>query len=427
MKLAINGGKPVRKRPFPKWPPYDKSEEKYLLDAFYSHNWGGFPSPNRYARLFAEKFAKYHGAKYGICAANGTVTLEVALRAAGIKAGDEVIVPALTWTATALAAVYINAIPVFADIDPETYCIDPEDIERKITKRTKAIIPVHLGSNIADMDRIMEIARRNNLIVIEDCAHAHGGFYKNRGVGSIGHFGSFSFQTSKLMTAGEGGIILTSNKEYAERCHSLVNCGRKEKGYDSFEGYMTGFNYRLSELQAAVLLGQMTRLNKETRYREKMANYLTSKLAGMPGILMLKRDKNITRLPVYEYLFRFNEEDWYGVTRDDFVSALNAEGIPCEGDFYIPLYQNPLVWVSYEDYPMIKRIYGKNILNSRRFICPVAEYVAYHESVWLHTSLFMGNKSDVDDIIRAIEKIRENIAELRDSKNIKIKSRWRKR
>ncbi len=427
MKLAINGGKPVRKRPFPKWPPYDRSEERYLLDAFRSHNWGGFPAPNKYARLFAEKFASYHKAKYGICAANGTVTLEVALRAAGVTAGDEVIVPALTWTATALAAVYINAIPVFADIDPETYCIDPEDIEKKITKRTKAIIPVHLGSNIADMDRIMQIARKHRLVVIEDCAHAHGGFYKNKGVGSIGDFGSFSFQTSKLMTAGEGGIILTSDKEYAERCHSLVNCGRKEKGYDSFKGNMTGWNYRISDLQAAVLLGQMTRLEKETDHREKMGNYLSSKLSGFPGILLLKRDKKITKLPMYEYLFRFIEDDWYGVTRDAFVSALSAEGIPCEGDFYIPLYQNPLVWVSADDYPMIKRIYGKNILNSTKFVCPVAEHVAYHESVWLHASLFMGTKSDVDDIVRAIEKLRENIAELRDSKNIKLKSRWRKK
>ncbi|MGB9599337.1 MAG: DegT/DnrJ/EryC1/StrS family aminotransferase [Myxococcota bacterium] len=426
MRLAINGGRPIRKRPFPKWPHYDKSEERYLLDAFHSHNWGGFPSPNKYARLFAEKFASYHGAKYGICAANGTVTLEVALRAAGVTAGDEVIVPALTWTATALAAVYINAIPVFADIDPETYCIDPDDIERKITKRTKAIIPVHLGSNIADMDRIMQIARRYKLIVIEDCAHAHGGFYNNKGVGSIGDFGSFSFQTSKLMTAGEGGIILTSNKEYAERCHSLINCGRKEKGYDSFKGYMTGWNYRISDLQAAVLLGQMTRLEKETIHREKMANYLSERLSGVPGILLLKRDKKITRLPMYEYLFRFIEEDWYGVTRDAFVSALSAEGIPCEGDFYIPLYQNPLVWVSSKDYPMIRRVYGDNIFNSRKFICPVSEYVAYHESVWLHASLFMGSKSDIDDIADAIEKIRENITELRDSKNIKVRSRWRK-
>jgi dTDP-4-amino-4,6-dideoxygalactose transaminase len=427
MRLAINGGKPVRKRPFPKWPPYDKSEERYLLDVLHSHNWGGFPAPNRYASMFAEKFAAYHGAKYGICAANGTVTLEVALRAAGIRAGDEVIVPALTWTATALAPVYINAIPVFADIDPETYCIDPEDVERKITRRTRAIIPVHLGSNIADMARIMEIAKRHKLIVIEDCAHAHGGFYKNMGVGSIGDFGSFSFQTSKLMTSGEGGIILTSRKEYAERCHSLVNCGRKEKGYDSFKGHMTGFNYRLSELQAAVLLGQMTRLEKETLHREKMANYLSKRLAGIPGIVLLKRDSNITRLPVYQYIFRFIEEDWEGVSRDAFVSALNAEGIPCEGDFYIPLYQNPLAYVSAEDYPMIKRVYGDNIYNSKRFVCPVAEYVAYRESVWLHASLFMGGTSDIDDIVRAIEKIRENIDELRGSKNIKIKSRWRKK
>lgn len=426
MKLAINGGSPIRKRPFPKWPPYDKNEERYLLDVLHSHNWGGFPSPNRYATMFAEEFAKYHGAKYGVCAANGTVTLEVALRAAGVTSGDEVIVPALTWTATALAAIYINAVPVFADIDPETYCIDPEDIKRKISKHTKAIIPVHLGSNIADMDRIIDIARRHGLIVIEDCAHAHGGFYRKRGVGSLGDFGSFSFQTSKLMTSGEGGIILTSKREYRDRCLSLVNCGRKEKGYNSFSGYMTGWNYRISDLQAAILLGQMKRLKRETDHRERMANYLSTRLAGITGILLLKRDKKITKLPIYEYIFRFIEEDWDGITRDAFVSALNAEGIPCDGDFYIPLYQNPLAYVSAKDYPMIKPVYGKNIFNSKKFVCPVSEHVAYHESVWLHASLFMGSRDDVDDIVRAIEKIRENIDELRESKNIKIKSRWRR-
>jgi dTDP-4-amino-4,6-dideoxygalactose transaminase len=171
----------------------------------------------------------------------------------------------------------------------------------------------------------------------------------------------------------------------------------------------------------------MTRLKKETEHRERMANYLSSRLAGIPGILLLKRDKKITRLPVYQYIFRFIEEDWYGVTRDAFVAALNAEGIPCEGDFYIPLYQNPLVYVSAKDYPEIKRVYGDNIYGSTKFICPVAEHVAYSESVWLHASLFMGDRSDVDDIVRAIEKIRENVIELRDSKNVKVKSRWRKR
>ena len=202
--LAIQGGSPVRTRPFPQWPEFGEKERASLCRALDNGSWGGFPAPNREAAGFAEKFAAAHNARYGICAANGTVTLEVALRAGGIRAGDEVIVPPYTWIATASAPVYLNAVPVFADIDPETYCLDPDRVEEAITDRTRAIIPVHLGCTFADMDRIMDIARRHDLIVIEDCAHMHGGKWNGQGAGSLGHMGSFSFQSSKLLTAGEG-------------------------------------------------------------------------------------------------------------------------------------------------------------------------------------------------------------------------------
>jgi dTDP-4-amino-4,6-dideoxygalactose transaminase len=426
-KLAINGGTAYRKKPFPTWPPYDNRERQYLLQALKERSWGGYPAPNKRAAAFAGKFAKYHGARFGICCANGSVSLEIALRAAGIAAGDEVIVPPLTWTATGLAAVWINAVPVFADIDSETYCIDPSDIERKITPKTRAIICVHLGSNICDMDAIMKIAGERNLIVVEDCAHAHGGFWKGKGAGSIGHFGSFSFQSSKLMTAGEGGIITTNDPDFAERCHSLVNCGRKEKGYDSYEGHLLGWNYRITEFQAALLEAQLEKLQRFTRLREKNAHHLSKLLSGIPGISLLKRDPRMTVMPCYQYLFRYHEDQWRGLTRDRFVAALAAEGMHhVEGDFYVPLYQNPLFYVTAKDYPAIRERYGEILYMSKDIRCPVSEHVGYHESVWVHYSLLMGTKEDVEDIAGAIRKIRENLGELLDT-DTAAKSRWKKK
>jgi dTDP-4-amino-4,6-dideoxygalactose transaminase len=426
--LAINGGPKYRKKPYPKWPPYDHREKNYLLAALKEQSWGGYPSPNKRAGEFADAFAKAHGAKYGICCSNGTVTLEIALRAAGITTGDEVIVPALTWTATGLTPVYINAVPVFADIDAQTYCIDPKDIEKKITKKTRAIICVHLGSNMCDMDAIMSIAKKNNLIVIEDCAHAHGGKWKGKGAGSIGHFGSFSFQSSKLMTSGEGGLITTSSREYMEKCQSLVNCGRKEKGYDSYKGNLLGWNYRITEFQAAVLQAQLEKLDEYTKRREANAKYLHELLKEIPGVSLLKRDKRMTVMPCYQYLFRYHEDQWNGLSRDRFVAALAAEGLGhVDGDFYIPLHQNPLFYAMTKDYPALKPRYGKGIfMNNRKVHTPVAEHVAYHESVWMHYSLLMGTKKDVEDIAGAIKKIRDNLGELVNA-DTGIKSRWKKK
>src|SRR3990172_4802426 len=225
-KLALDGGPRVRTKPFHPWPVHDEREVAALREVVESGNWGGFPSPNVNASQLAEAFAAHQTARYGICTSSGTTAIEVALKAAGLRAGDEVIIPALTFVATAGAALYMGAVPVFVDIDEGTWCLDLAKAEAAITPRTKAILPVHLGSRMADMDAVMDIARRHDLRVIEDCAHMHGGFWQGRGAGSIGDFGCFSFQNSKLMTAGEGGIILTSDEGLAKTCHAYVDCGR---------------------------------------------------------------------------------------------------------------------------------------------------------------------------------------------------------
>src|SRR5436190_17382720 len=238
--------KPIRTRPFPFWPIFGKPEEKRLLRTLRSGKWGRLHGLE--VAEFEKSFAEMHGCKHGIAVANGTVSLRIALIAAGIQAEDEVIVPPYTFFSTASAVVEANAIPVFADIDLKTFNIDPVAIEAAITPRTRAIIPVHFAGQPADMDLIMAIANRHKLVVIEDAAHAHGASYKNRPAGSIGHMGSFSFQSSKNLTAGEGGIIITNDNSLAESCRSIHNCGRVPDGV-WYEHHIISSNYRLGEFQ----------------------------------------------------------------------------------------------------------------------------------------------------------------------------------
>jgi dTDP-4-amino-4,6-dideoxygalactose transaminase len=205
-KLAVLGGTPIRTELYPDWPVFDDRDVQAVSDVVRSGRWGGYPYPGPQTAAFTQRFAEMQGGGYPVAMVNGTVTMEVALRAVGVGWGDEVLVPAYTFQATAAAPMAAGAIPVIVDIDPETYCMDPKAIEAAITPRTRAIIPVHLGAEMADMDAIMEIADRHNLVVIEDCAHAHGAKWRGKGAGTFGHFGSFSLQSSKILTTGEGGV-----------------------------------------------------------------------------------------------------------------------------------------------------------------------------------------------------------------------------
>jgi dTDP-4-amino-4,6-dideoxygalactose transaminase len=409
--LAIRGGKKTFSGVWPAWPVFAEEDEEALRAVLRSRNWGGYPSPNARACQFAEAFARAHDAAYGICCSNGTVSLELALRAAGIKAGDEVIVPPYTWIATAGAPVMVNAVPVFVDIDPETYCLDPTLIEAAITDRTRAVIPVHLGCSVANLDAIMEIGRQRGLTVIEDCAHAHGARWRGRGVGSIGHLGSFSFQSSKLMTSGEGGILLTSDKNLEERCQSLVNCGRKEPGCDGYEGWVFSGNYRITEFQAALLSVRLRHLEGERAHRERNVATLCGLLEGQSGIRPLHRPEALTHLACYQLILRYDAEAFEGLPRDAFVEALSAEGIPAEGDFYLPVYQSPLFAVTADRFPAIRQRYGERIA-SDSVRCPVAERAAFREAVWLHHSLFLAGSQEMEAIAAAIRKIEDNVHEL---------------
>lgn len=403
-KLALRGGAPVRAKPFTAWPIYDEREARALQTVLESRNWGGYPCPNDFAREFGRKFAEAHDARYGVAVANGTVSLELALQAAGVGFGDEVIVPAYTWEGTAAAVLFAGAAPIFVDVDPDTYCLNAELIETAITPRTRAVIPVHLGFRFADMDAIMEIAARHNLFVLEDCAHAHGGKWRSKGAGSIGHAGSFSFQTSKLMTAGEGGAVITSDIDFADQVIRLANCGRPPRKETRSEPAL-GHNYRMTEFQAAILLAQLERLEEQTELRERNVARLEEGLKQIGGLSLLPRDARITRQASYHYVFKFNSEGFAGVHRDAFVAALNAEGVPSDGRFYEAVYKSSLFEFADEKYPAWAR-------SKREFHCPVAERAGYEESVWLPHQIFLGSEKDVDDALAAIQKIKENVAEL---------------
>ncbi len=396
-QLALRGGDPVRRQPFPRWPQFDERERRQVAEVLESGNWGGFPFPNNKAREFGRRFAEAHGARYGLAVTSGTVALEVALKAVGLERGDEVILPAYTWDGTAAAVMFAGGVPVFVDSDPETYCLNPALLEQGLTPRTRAVLPVHLGMNMANMDAILAFAQKHKLPVIEDCAHAHGARWNRRGAGSLGDLGAFSFQTSKLMTAGEGGGILTSSQELEERSETLVNCGRASET-DRYGFRAVGHNYRMTEFQAALLLAQLERLEEQTAQRESSAAHLESCLKGVAGLCPLRRDPRQDRRAIYHYVLRYDPAAFAGVPRDAFVAALEAEGVPADGMFYEAVYRSSL--------------FAAPAGSFRALPCPVAERAAYQESVWIPHWVLLGEREDVEQVAAAISKIQEHGEEL---------------
>ncbi len=411
-RLAIRGGKALRRRPFAPWPVYADKDKRGILKVLASRNWGGYPFPNTVADSFARKFARFHGAKYGLAVANGTVAIEIALKAAGIRPGDEVIVPAYTWEGTVGPVLLLNAVPVFVDVDPETYCIDIRQIEKALSPKTRAILPVHLAMRFADLDEICRIAREHGLAVIEDCAHAHGGKWRGKGAGATGDLGCFSFQSSKLMTSGEGGAVITSNLESFERAQTFANCGRASVT-DRYGHRFIGFNYRMTELQAALLEAQLERLPKQSKVRQANMDYFERRLRGTPGLATLKRDPRQTRVAAYQYVFKYSPEAFEGIPRAAFLGALEMEGIPCDGLFYEPVYRSALFPIDPNEYPALSWGRPAPLDLKNLYHCPVAERAAYVEAVWLPHHLFLGTRKDVDDIADGIHKVCENIGELR--------------
>jgi dTDP-4-amino-4,6-dideoxygalactose transaminase len=401
--LALHGGTPVRTRPFPAWPVFGAPEEERILAALRSGNWGRLDG--RHVDEFERRFAAMHGCRHAIAVANGTVALRIALLAGGIDAGDEVIVPPYTFVSTASAVIEANAVPVFADIDRDTFNIDPAAIEAAISPRTRAIIPVHFAGLVANMDAILAIARRHDLLVIEDAAHAHGASYRGHPAGSLGDVACFSFQSSKNLTSGEGGIILTNDDALAGRCRSMQNCGRADGGL-WYEHRVISGNYRLGEFQGAVLNAQLDRLEQQSCRRETNGAELARRLAPLPGIELQRRDSSCTRHGYHLFMIRVERD--FGAPRDKIVSALGAEGIPCSAGYGYPLHRQPL-FRNKTFGPYLRD--AANVPDYSRVTCPNAE-VACTQSIWLGQNLLLGTQDDMDDIAAAFHKIHEHRATL---------------
>ncbi len=411
-ELAILGGTPVRTRPFSAWPQYLPADAERVQKVVTSRHWGGYPVPSPLAGEFASRFAALHGAKYGLCVSNGTIALIAALQAAGIRFGDEVIVPAYTWDGTATAVLFAGGIPIFADVDPDTYCLDVESARKLLTPRTRAILPVHLAMRFTDMDPLLALAKQHNLKVIEDCAHAHGGQYKGRGAGSMGDSGCFSFQESKLMTSGEGGIVITNDLACYEHLQSQTNCGRASRT-DHFKQRVLGSNYRITELQAALLIGQLDMLPQMAERRTRSSKLLSQALSTIQNVRPLPPQDSITRDTTYCYVFQYRPGDAF-VSRDLFAAALEAEGIPCDGRFYEAVYRSDLFYASPELSPQLTMNRNQPVDYSL-VDCPVSARAAYDESMWLPQTQLIGDDTDVEDVARAIAKVAGHLDDLRSA------------
>ncbi|GGD66677.1 DegT/DnrJ/EryC1/StrS family aminotransferase [Paenibacillus nasutitermitis] len=390
IRLAVDGGSPIRTAPFPSWPIVGELEEKLMLEAVRSGNWGGV-DPDK-IKLFEEQFARLQDANYAVTVNNGTIAISIALLAAGIEAGDEVIMPSYTFIATATAALMIGAIPVFADVD-ESMLIDPDKVEAAITPSTKAIIAVHIAGAPANMTRLSQIAKTYKLSLIEDAAQAVAAKWEDQGVGALGDLGTFSLQSSKNLNCGEGGVIVSNDEELAEHVWSIHNCGRVRSG-KWYQHESIGWNFRFSEVQAALALAQLSRLEDQMEIRQRSAKKLDGLLHGIEGIHPVKYDSRITKHANHLYMFKLDRNISNRNVKEDFIRKLNAEGIPVTAG-YVPLNKNSAI------IDRIRKLVGEVRTNS----CPMAERASEHEMLWLHQNVLLGSEQDMEDIANGINKV----------------------
>jgi dTDP-4-amino-4,6-dideoxygalactose transaminase len=440
-KLAILGGSPLRTKPFVVEPLVDELEEQLVLQAVREKNfsryigigvgrdvlempsveaaavsdyWHFHGGPN--VRIFAADFAQKFGVPYAIPITSATVGLGVALAAAGVGPGDEVILPALSFSATGNAVLLFNSIPVFVDVDPQTFCIDPRAIEAAITPRTKAILPVHLAGNVSDMDAILAVAQRHGLKVIEDACQAIGASWRGKKAGAIGDAGVFSFQQSKNIMTGEGGMIITSNPDIAARARQILNHGELTFGDDATDEQLAnvvGFNFRLPELCAAVGRAQLQKLDHLNEWRTRNADVLRRELAGIPGIKLAPSQRRLgsPAVDVPHFFVVLYDAAEAGLSRDLFVAALREEGIPVGTGYSRPMYAAPtfLRRIAYgrDGYPW--RTAGSNSsVEYYKGMCPVAENLLSEKFIWLYHIAYSSTEEDMKDVAAAFRKIMAN-------------------
>ncbi len=394
-QLAIDGGKPTHTTPWHPWPIFDENEEKNLLDVLHSGKWSELTG--EYVHKFEKAFADFQHARYGFCVPNGTLALELSLRALNIRPGDEVITTPYTFIATTTTILTVGAVPVYVDIDPFTFNLNLNQIENAITEKTKAIVPVHLAGRPVDMDRLLKIARDYKLHVIEDACQAWGAEWKGKRVGALGDLGAFSFQLGKNLTAGEGGMVITNNSELADRCWSIKNVGRSRTGA-WYEHFLIGANLRLPEWEAAILLAQLNRLIQHIPIREDNARYLSTLFTNFPGLTPVPDDPHITSHGRHLFILRYHPEYFGNKSRQDFLAAFRAEGISPVSAGYIPLHRSPAVMNAMRaDHPEY---------DLSKVVLPVAES-AGQDTIWINQNALLGSHEDMDHIFEAAVKIQK--------------------
>ena len=411
MKLALFGGQKIRTESFPKHPVIGIEEKNAILKVLESGNLSTFRAETGSNFLgglkikeFEKDFANFIGTQFAVSFNSATSALHAAVVSLGIQPGEEVIVPPYTFTSTATSVLMHNAIPVFADVQPDIFCIDPKSIEERITKFTKAIIPVHLFGHPAEMDEIMDIAKKYNLKIIEDCAQAIGAKYKGKKVGSIGDCGVFSFQETKAVSTGEGGMLVTNDENIAHVARMVRNHGEAILDSESKRTYKSeflGWGYRMTEIEAAIGIEQLKKLEQSNNIRKKLAHGLSEIINNVDGLSHIK--KEYVDHVYWFYAFTFDEAK-IGISRDQFVSALNAEGIPFGQGYVRPLYLNPIY---HENKPFPYTVYKGNA-SYEKGLCPVTELL--HEKKLVSTLILRppANEKDLNDVIATINKIFEN-------------------
>jgi dTDP-4-amino-4,6-dideoxygalactose transaminase len=405
-ELALLGGTKAKTKPFPLWPQFDDAEHNALNAVLESRVW--WRTPGTKTLEFEQGFARFHGAKHGIAITNGTAALEVTMAALGIGPGDEVIVPDFTFVATASAVLFANALPVLVDVLPDTYCIDPKLAEAAITPRTKAIIAVHMGGHPADLDALTDLAKRKGLALIEDSSHAHASEWRGRRIGTFGIAGTFSFQSSKLMTAGEGGIIISNDATFERNARSVHDCGRMP-GEWFYSHFIYGSNYRLSEWQGAVLTAQLGRLDEQTRLRHQNARVLDRDLSKIPGITPQKLDERCTRNGQYAYIFHFDQKQFAGISTERFIEAMNAEGVPNQAS-YPPLHELHM-FRNGEYRKCLSEAARKETHAFLQQPFPNTQRAAW-DTVWIPQPALLGDQQDMQEIVSAINKIQRSAKEI---------------
>lgn len=417
---AILGGTPVRKVPWPAWPVWDTAaDEKFVVDVLRNGVWCRAGLKESVVSDFEEQWAGALGSKRCLAVVNGTNSLIISLKMLDVGGGDEVIVTPYTFIATISAILEAGAMPVFADVDPETFQIDPEKIREKITPRTRAILPVHILGLPCDIVSIMDIAHKHDLIVIEDACQAWLAEINNQKVGTFGKAGCFSFQNTKHLAIGEGGAIISDDDEFMDRCHSYHDTGRRYGQMADLVGgsyVIRGNNLRMTEYQAAIGIAQLKRLAGQTDLRGSNAAYLKKRISGIPGILPYKLYGNVTKAAFHLFPFRYKKQEFSGLSRDQFIRALGAEGVPASGGYRGNLNKMPYLDDAFRS-KNYQLMYPKRMLDFERFVkensCPESERLCDEEAVWLSQRMLLGSHSDMDDIYNAIEKIHKNSAAIK--------------